>query len=246
VEKIRAIIIDDEESARSVLSSLLATFCPIVEVVTTCSNVEEAVKQINNLKPDVVFLDIEMPNYAGYELVSFFDEVNFEIIFVTAYDQYAVKAFEVSAVDYLSKPVEIKRLKESVLRLTTKLESANNLNYKTLSENLKEDSVSKIIVRQNGNQEVVATKDIIAIEAKEAYSCIHTSDGNYLMCKNLKHFETVLNQDESFFRSHKSWIINLSHLLNFSKSNLEINLSNNITAKLSKYRKIEFEQAILQ
>lgn len=246
MNKLKAIIIDDEESARNVLSNLLANFCPTVDVIATCNNVTDGVEKINLHQPDVVFLDIEMPNYAGYELVSFFEEVNFEIIFVTAYDQYAVKAFEISAVDYLLKPVEIKRLKESVSRLTGKINLANNTNYKTLTENLKDDAVSKLIVRQNGAQEVIATKNIIAIEAQEAYSNIHTTSGSYLMSKNLKHFEYILENDSNFFRSHKSWIINLSHLLNFSKTNLEINLSGNIKAKLSKYRKTEFEQVLIQ
>ena len=244
--KLKAIIVDDEESARNVLSSLLSTFCPTIEIIATCSNVIEAVETIKKHRPDVVFLDIEMPNYAGYELVSFFEKINFEIIFVTAYDQYAIKAFEVSAVDYLLKPVEIKRLKESVNRLKNKIDLADNHNYQTLSENLKNDTISKIIIRHNNCQKVISIKNIIAIEAKEAYSCIHTSNEKYLMSKNLKHYETVLDQNDSFFRTHKSWIINISHLITFSKSKLEIKLTSGIIAKLSKYRKSAFEDALVK
>ena len=98
---------------------------------------------------------------------------------------------------------------------------------------------------KNGNHIIVDTKDVIAIEAQEAYSCIHSTSGNYLMSKNLKHFETILEQNITFFRSHKSWIVNLPHLINFSKSKLEIELTNQITAKLSKYKKTEFEEIIL-
>ena len=180
-------------------------------------------------------------------LVSFFEEVNFEIIFVTAYDQYAIKAFEVSAVDYLLKPVEIDRLKCSVKKLITKAESnIAQTNYKILTENLKSENVSQIIVRHKGEQAVIAVKDIIAIEAKEAYSRIHTSKGNFLASKNLKHFETVLNQNNTFFRTHKSWIINLSYLVKFSKSKLEIELTTNIFAKLSKYKASEFGEKLIE
>ena len=99
MNKINAILVDDEERARDVLENLLLRFCPTVTLLAKCSNVEHAVEAIKIHQPDVVFLDIEMPNYAGYELVDFFTDINFEIIFVTAYDQYAIKAFEVSAID---------------------------------------------------------------------------------------------------------------------------------------------------
>ena len=100
MNKIKAILVDDEESARNILGNLLEKFCPEVELIGKFKNVEEAVEGINALNPELVFLDIEMPNYAGYEIINFFDEINFEMIFVTAYDKYAIKAFEVSAVDF--------------------------------------------------------------------------------------------------------------------------------------------------
>ena len=247
VKKIKAIIVDDEESARDVLSNLIIRFCPQIEIITTCSNVLQAVEAIKKHQPDVAFLDIEMPNYAGYEIVSFFDEINFDIVFVTAYDQYAIKAFELSAVDYILKPVEIDRLKSTVKRLSSKIElNQNQTNYKALTQNLKSNELNKLAIKQNGNHVIIDTKDIIAIEAQEAYSCIHSTTGDYLMSKNLKHFETILENNNNFFRSHKSWIVNLTHLINFSKSKLEIELSNNITAKLSKYKKPEFETIIVR
>ena len=245
--KISAIIVDDEESARNVLSNLINRFCPEINIITTCNNVLEAVDAIKKYKPDVVFLDIEMPNYAGYELVAFFEEVNFDIIFVTAYDQYAIKAFELSAVDYLLKPVEIDRLKEAVKKLVDKTEhQISHLNYKTLTENLKSESAAKIMVRHQGNQEMIAIKDIITIEAKESYSCIHTTKGKFLVSKNLKYYEMLFDQNISFFRTHKSWIINLNHMITFSKTKLEIELNNKVFAKLSKYRKPDFEKFLLQ
>lgn len=245
--KLKAILVDDEESARNVLTNLLNRFCPQIEVIETCTNVLSAVEAIKRHNPDVVFLDIEMPNYAGYELVSFFEHVTFEIIFVTAYDKYAIKAFEISAVDYLLKPVEIDRLKQAVEKLVVKNNLLNpNKNYNALKDNLKAESISKIVVRKNDGQEIVAIDDIIAIEAQESYSCIHTISDNYLMSKNLKHFETIFEQNNSFFRSHKSWMINLNKVKSFSKTKLEIELENGIVAKLSKYKKPEFEEVMMR
>ena len=129
---LRTIIVDDEQSAQDVLENLLDRYCPSVQLLDKCSNVEEAVASIEKNQPDIVFLDIEMPNYAGYELVSFFETVNFDIIFITAYDHYAIKAFEVSAVDYLLKPVDIERLKSAVDKVQEKKDRKNS--YRTISD----------------------------------------------------------------------------------------------------------------
>lgn len=243
--KLKAILIDDEESARNVLSNLMARFCPEVNILQTCANVTEAIDAINTHQPDVVFLDIEMPNYSGFELVNFFEEVNFEIVFVTAYDKYAIKAFEVSAVDYLLKPIEIERLKSAVEKVKQRVHLKNN-NYQALSDNLKNEQLTKLVVRKNDSQEIVAIEDIIAIEAQEAYSSIYTENGTFLMSKNLKHFETLLENNTDFFRSHKSWIINLKKVESFSKSTSEIQLKSGLVAKLSKYKIAEFEEVIMK
>ena len=187
MNKLRAILVDDEESARDVLENLLRRFCPEIELLKKCNNVEQAVEAIKIYQPDLVFLDIEMPNYRGYELVNFFSEINFEIIFVTAYDRYAIKAFEVSAVDYLLKPIEIDRLKESVERVSSKFGKFQNLEkINHLKDALRSETLQSLIATKNGNQYVVSLKDIIAIEAQESYSCIHTLSGNCLFaCINL-------------------------------------------------------------
>lgn len=245
MNKLRAILVDDEESARDVLENLLLRFCPEVQLLDKCKDVEEAVQSIRSFQPDVVFLDIEMPNYAGYELVDFFTNIDFEIIFVTAYDQYAIKAFEVSAVDYLLKPIEIDRLKQSVSRISNKFNrQQNNQKIEHLRETLTASSVQSILVSKKGNQYVVNINDIIAVEAQESYSCIHTKTDQYIMSKNLKHFERLLSEHPYFIRSHKSWIININHIQHYSKSEMTIQLDAEICAKLSKYKKVEFEELI--
>lgn len=247
MNRIKAILVDDEESARDVLENLLRRFCPEVELLDKCNNVEQAVESIKVHRPHLVFLDIEMPNYAGYELVDFFTEIDFDIIFVTAYDQYAIKAFEVSAVDYLLKPIEIDRLKESVLRVAKKLnKEQNKQRIEHLKETLSNSSIQSILATKNGNQYVVNINDIIAIEAHESYSCIHTITEKFMMSKNLKHFERMFSEHPNFIRSHKSWIVNVNYIVHYSKSDLSIKLESDVLAKLSKYKKTEFEDLLIQ
>lgn len=242
MDKIKVILVDDEESARNILKHLLHNFCPNVNLLAAYTNVNDAVEGIKTLKPDLVFLDIEMPHKAGYEIVDYFDQVDFEIVFITAYEKYAIKAFEVSAVDYLLKPIEIERLKESVTRVAQKLgqtKRSESINH--LKKTLESKAIKSLIVTQNGYQYAVQIEDIIAIEAQESYSCIHTETKRYLASKNLKHFERLLCDQSTLIRSHKSWIVNLKHMINYSKSDLEINLNGGLTAKLSKYKKADFE-----
>lgn len=246
MNKLKAILADDEESARDVLENLLTRFCPDVELMAKCENVVQAVEAIKKYSPDIVFLDIEMPNYAGYEIVNFFKDIHFEIVFVTAYDNYAIKAFEIAALDYLLKPIGIDRLKTSVQRVKEKRTPApQSQQLSVLSETLQNKELKNIVVSDKGQQHIVALDKIIAIEAQESYCILHTSDRNYLASKNLKHFETLLESVPQFFRAHKSWLINKQFILHYSKTDLSIQLKGNVNAKLSKYKKAEFEAAIV-
>lgn len=246
IQEITAIIVDDEESARDVLENLLLRFCPEVKLLGKCTNVSSAVSLIKDVKPQLVFLDIEMPNYAGYEIVNFFQEIDFKIIFVTAYDNYAIRAFEIAAVDYLLKPVGIDRLKDAVNRVKEMVgkEQYNN-QMNVLEETLKSEVPDKMVLTDKGMQYVVPIKDIIAIEAQEAYCRIHTKEKIFLMSKNLKHFEQVLDAQVDFFRVHKSWMINIKQMISYSRTDLVISMKNGVEAKLSKYRKAEFESMLI-
>lgn len=243
-EKLRAIIVDDEESARNILFNLLQIYKDDIEVAALCVDVESAVEAIKLHSPDVVFVDIEMPNYSGLELVSFFDDISFEIVFVTAYNQFAIKAFEIAAFDYLLKPIDLSRLDNSIKNLVSKtIQTKDALNYQILKESLNQKTVEKIIVTHNGKQKAIALSDIIAIEAREAYSLvIDVHDNKYIMSKNLKHFELMFADNNEFFRVHKSWIINYYHIKQISNANFTLYLSNNIEAKLSKYKKTAFDE----
>ncbi len=239
----KAIIVDDEESARNILFNLLQSYAEDIEIMALCEDVVNAVQSINQHQPDVVFLDIEMPNYSGLELVSFFQEINFQIIFVTAYNHFALRAFEVAAFDYLLKPIELSRLDKSIKKLITKTnQSKEALNYQILKESLKDKAIQKMIVNHHGNQKAILLSDVIAIEANEAYtSVIDISGSKYIISKNLKYFEVLLADNNEFFRVHKSWIVNYNHIVHYSNSDYTICLTNELEAKLSKYKKAEFE-----
>lgn len=238
-------MVDDEEGARDVLENLLARFCPDIELVAKCNNVLQAVEVIKKSQPDLVFLDIEMPNYSGFEIVTFFKDINFDIIFVTAYDQYAIRAFEVAAIDYLLKPIDIDRLKNAVSRVVQQRNiSDQSQRLSLLRTTLETKQLKNIIISDKGQQNIILVDNIIAIEAQESYCTIHTSEKTYIASKNLKHFETVLENIPNFFRVHKSWLVNKDYIRHYSKSDLSIQLSNGITTKLSKYKKTEFEEAI--
>jgi two-component system LytT family response regulator len=243
MRKTRAIIVDDEESARNILYNLLQPYQSQIDIIGQCENVESALDFIKAHQPDLVFLDIEMPNYSGLELVNFFDTIHFDIIFITAYHQFAVKAFEISAFDYLLKPIEIVRLDQAITKYIAKSSKLlEPINYKVLKESLAHNSISKLIVSQQGSQKAVLLSDIIAIQANEAYTTIYDIHGQqYTMSKNLKYFEQQFADNHEFFRVHKSWMINYHHILQYSNADYTIHLSLDLEAKLSKYKKAEFD-----
>lgn len=241
--KIRALIVDDEESARNILFNLLQTYRNDIDIIGQCENVVQAVEFIKENKPDLVFLDIEMPNYSGLELVQFFEEISFDIIFITAYHQFAIKAFEISAFDYLLKPIEIARLDSAIKKYIVKShQQLEAINYKTLKENLSQNCLSKLIVSQQGGQKAILLSDLIALQANEAYTTIYDANGQqYTMSKNLKYFEQQFSDNKDFLRVHKSWLVNAQHIRKYSSTDFSIYLSLNIEAKLSKYKKAEFD-----
>jgi len=214
---LRAIIIDDEEMARTLLSSMIEEYCPNVEIVDMCGDLPTGVKSIRKNKPDLVFLDIEMPGYSGLELLEFFneDEIDFSIIFVTAYHQYAIQAFKLSAIDYLLKPVDADDLIKSV-SLFEKRNSAKK--YKLLKENLS-NQPKKIVLGTNASTLFVPLDDILYFKAEGSYTNVFFKDGKSLLTsKNLKHYEDVVGNYNNFYRCHKSYLININYVTEYVKS----------------------------
>lgn len=215
----RAIIIDDEKRARMNLSILLDENCPQVEVIAECENLPEGVKAIRRLQPDLVLLDIEMPGHSGLELLDFFDEneVNFSVVFTTAYNEYAIQAFKISAVDYLLKPINPDELINAIQRVEKqklKLES-----YKLLKTSLQKDTFEKIAVPSGNLVLFLNLNDIMYIKGDGAYSDVFLQDKTkHTVSRNLKNFEEIICLNSNFVRAHKSFIVNLDFVKAFNKS----------------------------
>lgn len=214
-----AIIIDDEKRARVSLQLLLKEYCPDITIVAECENLPEGVKAIRKHHPDLVLLDIEMPGHSGLELLDFFDEneVDFSIIFTTAYNEYAIQAFKFSAIDYLLKPINPEQLTEAICRLEKQKQKLEN--FKILKENINQDSLTKIAVPSGSSLIFLETTKISHIKGEGAYSevfCINNS--KHLVSRNLKNFEDILCTDKRFVRVHKSYIVNFEQVVAYNKS----------------------------
>lgn len=245
-ENLRAILIDDEERARNTLKKLLADFCPEVEVVAEAANVPDGVLAINQQRPQLVFLDIEMPDYNGFELLSFFREVDFEIIFVTAYNDYALKAFEVSAIDYLLKPVDIDKLKLAVAKVQQKLKFFDmQPRLDLLKESFRTEQFNKIALPVADGLLFVDVNDIMLLEADEAYTHVFLKNGSsVLVSKKLKFFEEVLSARPNYFRCHRSHIVNINFLKKYGKCEGSLLLDNGKIVYVARERKADFEQLL--
>lgn len=241
---ITAILVDDEPKAIHNLYFLLGAHCPNVSVVATCNSVDEAIVEITKYKPDLVFLDIEMPEKSGFELFENTNET-FQTIFVTAYDEYALKAFEVSAIDYLLKPIEIARLKKAVAKLNGE---NNQSKITTLQENINASEITQIVIPYKDTQLIVKVNDIICFEANASYCIIHCEINgvlkSYMYSKSLRYFYELLSSNLSFYRTHRSWFINIKKVESFSKKNNIVSLQHHLEALLSKNKIKEF-QALL-
>lgn len=241
------IIVDDEERSRNALSILISSHCPLLKIVATAANVPDAVKAINKFKPEIVFSDIEMPNYSGLELPDFFEKTDFEIIFTTAYSEYAVKAFELSAVGYLMKPVNPLQLTNAVERaIKMRGQSQTHERLQTLKSNFGDKGITKLALSQSEGITFVNTSDIVYLKADGYCTKFYLNSGKeILVTKNLKEFETNLNNVGTFFRTHRSFIINLNYISGYQKSEGGIiALTNGHSVDLSRERKVEFEKII--
>ena len=243
---INAVIIDDEERARDSLRALLTAYCPEVNIVSECANVPDGVLAINKHNPKLVFLDIEMPEYSGFELLSFFRDVDFEIIFVTAYNDYALKAFEVSAVDYVLKPVDIDKLKSAVEKAYKRIDGHDMKNrLDVLKDSFKSSQFNKIALPLAEGLLFVDVIEIVYLEADGAYTNVWLKDGSkILVSKKIKFFEEVLEGRPNFFRSHRSFMVNINFIKKYSRADNALLLDNGKTIIISRDRKVEFEQQL--
>ena len=210
---LKAIIIDDELKGRIALRQKIADYCPGVEVAGEAAMAEEGIEVIRRLQPQIVFLDIEMPGMNGFEMLKAIDQQNFHLIFTTAYDQYALKAFRFAAFDYLLKPVDIEELRQAVSRVMQQSQHQTPQKIEALEENLRAGTMlTKIAVPSSNGLFFYNLSDIVCLEAQSNYTVIHfLSDPKLVASRTLKEFEELLPPD-SFFRAHHSYIINLHYI----------------------------------
>jgi two-component system LytT family response regulator len=217
---IRSVIIDDEADGRESLRLAITKYCPDMEIVAICESAQQGKDAIQELSPDLVFLDVQMPHTSGFELLQQLDVINFSVIFVTAFDKYAIKAIKFSALDYLLKPVDIVELQEAIKKYkeSKSLPDAEN-QYRTMFRNIntKAGAFERLAVPTMNGLEFLKTEDIIFCEADGNYTLLHLKARQQLLVsKTLKDFETML-EDSGFCRVHHSYLINLTHILKYEK-----------------------------
>ncbi len=216
----RALIIDDEQKARNILQTLLQENCSDVEIVGSAANVPEGIKAIHTLQPDVVFLDIEMPGYTGFQLLEMIPDPQFQVVFTTAYSEYALKAFDVSAIDYILKPIRIQKLVDAVEKLK-KYRPAHNTAQRlnALRSNLLGENWKKLSLPVADGYIFLNFYDIEFLEAEGSYTRIHKTDGTFiLVSKLLRDLEGQLSNVPFFLRCHRSYIINTQLITKWVKS----------------------------
>jgi len=239
---LKALIVDDEPKARENLQILLHDFVEGVAVVGLCENIAEATEAVRLHSPDVVFLDIQLQRETGFDLLTKLKEINFEVIFTTAYTEYAIKAFKFSAIDYLLKPIDIEELRKAVGRVEKRVSNNMTGRLTQLVQNLKQGSNEnyKIALPTLDGLVFVKISDILYCEASSNYTQIFTAEEKYLVSKTLKEYDDLLS-DHNFFRIHNSYLININSIKKYVKGEGGyVVLNNDTSLDVSKRKKEAF------
>lgn len=245
---IRSIIIDDEADAREALKLTIEKYCPGVEILSSCSSPEEGLKTIQNYQPDLVFLDVQMPNQSGFDLLEQIADMNFAVIFVTAYNHYAIKAIKFSALDYLLKPVDPDDLVSAVQRVEKWQNMSNQTyRYKSLLRNIQHESrnIERLAIPTHDGMVFFETANIICCRADGNYTALYLTGNNHmLVSKPLTDFDQMLS-DSGFFRIHHSALINMKHIQKYVKGDGGyVVLSENHHVDVSRRKKEAFLQQL--
>ena len=214
------IIIDDNPNAQEFLEDLLKMYCQELTIVGKADNIFEGKQLIENLSPELVFLDVEMPKGTGFDLLQQLDTIDFNVIFTTAHEKYALRAIKYSALDYLLKPIEVNELLAAVKKAQTRDEQQlSQLKVNNLLQNLGKNAAQtqKLMLRDKYGMQITAIQEIIHLEADDCYTKFFIQDQEpVIVSKSLKEYELLLPKDQ-FFRCHKSHLINLEYLLRYDK-----------------------------
>ena len=241
----KVVIIDDEPKARKLLDVLIKENCSKITSVYTAEDLLSGVEIIKKEKPQIVFLDIEMPEHSGLEIFDFIDSSNhnFEIIFTTAYSEYAIKTFELSAVDYLLKPLRVDKLMDEIEKAIVNTGKSHiNIKLDELQKSLKSSDFKKVGLPVADGIKFVNFEDIILLKADGMYTRVSLLNASeILISKPLKHFEELLSAIPSFYRPHRSYLINLKYIQEYiKKDGGYIIMGNNESVSVSKDKREEF------
>lgn len=241
----KALIIDDENKARRLLKCIIEELCPEITTILEAPDLESGVTLIQQEQPEIVYLDIEMPEYSGLQIVEFLSEedINFQIIFTTAYNKYAVDAFKISAIDYLLKPIDKTELQTATKKAIATIKKSNiNNQLNDLKNTFKQLSLNKIALEVPKGFIFVSHEDIVLFEADGMYTKVYLENGDTeFICKPIKHFVEQLSNLTFFHKTHRSYFINLKHIKELSKRDgHHLVMSNNMTIPISKDKRNEF------
>lgn len=245
---IKALIIDDEQKARNILQHYIVNFIPEITEIRQAESVDAAHELLKEYEPGIIFLDVEMPHKNGFDFLVALKDPSFDVIFTTAYNQYAIQAIRFSALDYLLKPVDPDELKAAVLRHVDRRESSQQ--KKELFDNLvaniekKEVKDFKIAVPSSEGVYFFMIDEILRLEADRSYTHIHlTNKKPFIASKTLKHFEEMLDEF-SFIRTHKSHLVNPKHITRISNDNEFVLLTDGTKVEVSRRKKEEVLQQL--
>lgn len=240
---IKAVIVEDDKNNVEVLSALLQKFCPEISLVGSANTAQGGVNLIRNVHPELVFLDVELGNETGFDVIKQFSSPFFKVIFTTAHEQYAFKAIKASCIEYLLKPVNYKELQEAVKKFgQQKSLSISQKKIEVLLDNLgnNPNSFGKLAIPTSEGYSFLNANEIMYCQADLNYTIIHTSKNERLVSsKNLKEFEELLNPSV-FFRCHKSYIINLNFIKKFSRSDSMVQMANETQIDIAVRKKEDF------
>ena len=241
---IRCVLIDDESNSLEMMEWLLKTYCPQVKIEAMCNAAAKGIEAINIYKPDLVFLDIEMPHMNGFDMLEQFDKLFFDVVFCTAYDQFAIRAFKYSALNYLLKPIDPEDLKETIRRIEERKTTPSKEQLELLFQNIRQTAkptVQRIALTTGDGMIFVPTSDIIYCQAESNYTSVVLTGGKKIVVsKVLKDIDEALSGPD-FYRVHNSYLINLNQISKFVRGDGGyVIMADGATVSISRSRRQEF------
>jgi two-component system LytT family response regulator len=241
---IRCVLIDDESNSLEMMEWLLKTYCPQVKIEAMCNAASSGIEAINKYKPDLVFLDIEMPHMNGFDMLERFDKLFFDVVFCTAYDQFAIRAFKYSALNYLLKPIDPEDLKETIRRIEERRSTPSKEQIELLFQNIKQSvkpTAQRIALTTGDGMIFVPTQDILYCQAESNYTSVILSNGKKIVVsKVLKEIDEALSGPD-FFRVHNSYLININQISKFVRGDGGyVVMQDGATVSISRSRRQEF------